>query len=107
MVPSGFWRIAHLCFINQFSKNDIGWPQQSPTAKVLKFNMIFYDSTPKNFFSKQKYKANFKCLDDSEVLSSDFPGLNELSGLSGLNSLKGLNNLDSLISSKNLLILMV
>jgi hypothetical protein len=30
---------------------------------------------PKNFFSKRKNKAKFKCLDDSEVLSFDFPGL--------------------------------
>ena len=29
MVPSGFRRIAHLCFINQFSKkNDMDWLQQ-------------------------------------------------------------------------------
>ena len=58
-----------------FQKNDIGWPQQPPTEKVLKFNMIFHDSTQKRFFSKHKNKAEFKCLDDSEVLSSDFPGL--------------------------------
>ena len=58
-----------------FQKNEIGWPQQPLTEKVLKFNMIFYDSTPKNAFSKHKYKAEFKCLDDSEVLSNDFPGL--------------------------------
>ena len=32
----------------------------------------------KNFFSKHKIKAEFKCLDDSEVLSSDFPGLKPL-----------------------------
>ena len=37
--------------------------------------MIFHDSTQKRFFSKHKNKAEFKCLDDSEVLSSDFPGL--------------------------------
>ena len=61
-----------------FQKNDIGWPQQPPTEKVLKFNMIFYDSTKKNIFSKHKDKAKFKCLDDSEVLSSDFPGLKPL-----------------------------
>ena len=42
---------------------------------LLKKFPQFYDSTPKNFFSKHKYKADFKCLDDSEVLSSDFPGL--------------------------------
>ena len=29
----------------------------------------------KNFISKRKNKAEFKCLDDSEVLSCDFPGL--------------------------------
>ena len=58
-----------------FQKNDIGWPQQPPTEKVLKFNMIFHDSTQKRFFSKHKNKAKFKCLDDSEVLNSDFPGL--------------------------------
>ena len=29
----------------------------------------------KTFFSKHKNEAEFKCLDDSEVLSSDFPGL--------------------------------
>ena len=38
--------------------------------------MIFHDSNPKNFFSKHKNKAESKFLDDSEVLSSDFPGLN-------------------------------
>ena len=58
-----------------FQKNDIGWPQQPPTEKVLKFNLIFHDYTQKLFFSKHKNKAEFKCLDDSEVLSSDFPGL--------------------------------
>ena len=57
-----------------FKKNYIGWPQQPPTEKVLKFNMIFHDYT-QFFFSKHKNKAEFKCLDESEVLSSDFPGL--------------------------------
>ena len=59
-----------------FQKNDISWPQQPPTEKVLEFNMIFHDSTPeKRFFSKHKNKAEFKYLDEFEVLSSDFPGL--------------------------------
>ena len=58
-----------------FQKSSIGWPQQPPTEKVLKFNMIFHDYTPIFFFSKHKNKAEFKCLDDSEVLSSDFPDL--------------------------------
>ena len=75
MVPGGFRRIALFVSSTSFEKNDIGWPQQPLTAKVLKFNMIFHDPTQKNFFSKHKNKAEFKCLDDFEVLSSDFPGL--------------------------------
>ena len=55
-----------------FQNNDISWPQQPPTEKVLKFNTIFYDSTRNKFFEKHKNKAEFKCLDYSEVLSSDF-----------------------------------
>jgi hypothetical protein len=71
-----FLRNTKFCLPHQFSKkNDIGWPQQPPTRKDAKFNMIFHDSTQKNFFSKHKNKAEFKCLDDSEVLSSDFSGL--------------------------------
>ena len=58
-----------------FQKNDIGWPQQPPTEKVLKFNMIFHDSTQKKIFPKHKNNAEFKYQDDSEVLSSDFTGL--------------------------------
>ena len=54
-----------------FQKNNICWPQQPQTERVLKFNIIFHDSTPKNFFLKHKNKAEFKCLGDSEVLSSD------------------------------------
>ena len=60
---------------NSFQKNYIGLPQQPPTEKMLKFNMVFHDSTPKNFFSRHKNKVKFKCLDDSDVLCSDFPGL--------------------------------
>ena len=37
--------------------------------------MIFHNSTQKTIYLKHKNKAEFKCLDDSEVLSSDFPGL--------------------------------
>ena len=66
----------HFCVsLTSFQKNDIDWPQQPLTKKMQKFNMIFHDSTIKNVFSKHKTKAEFKCLDDSEVLSSDFPGL--------------------------------
>ena len=67
-----------LCFayLASFQKKYIDWPQQPPTEKLPKFNIIFHDSTPKYFFSKNKIKAEFKCLDDSEVISSDFTGLN-------------------------------
>ena len=43
--------------------------------KVQKFKMIFHDSTKKYFFSKHQNKAELKNPDDSEVHSSDFPGL--------------------------------
>jgi hypothetical protein len=67
---------ADICVSStSFQKNDVGWPQQPLTEKVLKLNMIFHDSTQKKNFSKHKNKAEFKCLDDSEVLSSDFLGL--------------------------------
>ena len=58
-----------------FQKSNIGRPQQPLKEKVLKFNMIFHDSTKKIFFLKHQNKAEFKNLDDFEVLSSDFPDL--------------------------------
>jgi hypothetical protein len=58
MVPSGFKRFVYLSFINQFKKNNIGWPQQPPTKKVIKFNMIFPDSTKKYYFQNIKIKLN-------------------------------------------------
>ena len=69
-----------MSFIDQCSsqKGNIGWPQQPLTEKVLKFNLIFHDSTPKKYFSKHQNKAEFKNLDDSEVLSSDFKTLKSL-----------------------------
>jgi hypothetical protein len=42
-----------------FQINDNGWPQQPRTEKVLKFHMIFHDSTQKNFFSNDKNKGVF------------------------------------------------
>ena len=47
-------------------ESTIGWPEQ-----VLKFNMIFPDSTKKYLFSK----AEFKNLDYCEVIDTDFTGL--------------------------------
>ena len=60
---------------SSFQKNSIGWPHQPPTEKVLKFNGIFRDSTQNFFFSKHPNIAEFNDMDDSEVLSGDFPGL--------------------------------
>ena len=58
-----------------FQKSHICWPQQPLTKKVVNFNMIFHESTKSIFFSKHQNKAEFKNLDDSKVLSSDFPDL--------------------------------
>ena len=41
-----------------FQKSNIGWPQQPPTEKVLKFNLIFHDSTKNKYFPKIKIKLN-------------------------------------------------
>jgi hypothetical protein len=41
---------------------------------VLKFKLVFYDSTPNFIFSKHQNKAENQNLDDSEVLISDFSG---------------------------------
>ena len=43
--------------LTTFQKRNIHWPQQPPTEKVLRFNMIFEDSTPHFFFSKHKNKT--------------------------------------------------
>ena len=66
------WGLDILVSTTSFKKSNIGWPQQPPTEKVLKFNMIFHNSTRKIFFQNIKNKAEFKNLDDSEVLGSDF-----------------------------------
>ena len=58
-----------------FQKINIGWPQQPLTKKVVNFNMVFHESTKLIFFSKHQNKAEFKKMDDSKVLSSDFPDL--------------------------------
>ena len=56
---------------SSFQKSKIGWPQNPLTE----FNMIFSDSTTIFFSSKHQSKAEFKNLDDTEVLGSDFPGV--------------------------------
>jgi hypothetical protein len=42
---------------------------------VPNFNLIFHDSNKKYLFSKHQNKAEFMNLDDSAVISSNFPGL--------------------------------
>ena len=41
-----------------FQKSNISWPQQPLTEKLLKFNLIFHDSTKKHSFSKHQNKLN-------------------------------------------------
>ena len=110
MVPSGFRMFGDLCFINQFSKKLHWLASTAPDRKGAKFNMIFHDSTPKNFFSKHKNKAEFKCLDDFEVLSSDFPGLKtSAASMTSVASTASMASMTSTASfhQKKLLILMV
>ena len=59
-----------------FHKSNIGWPQQPPTLKKLtKFNLVFQNSKKIYLFSKHQNKAELRNLDDSALISSDFPGL--------------------------------
>ena len=62
LVASGGLYI--LVLLTSFQKNYIGWPQQPRTEKVLKFNMIFHDSTQKNDFSE--YKTNLWVFDSMQ-----------------------------------------
>ena len=73
LVPSGV--VGIWVSSTSFQKSNISWPQQPPTKKVLNFNMIFHESTKPIFFSKHQNKAEFKNLDDSKVLSRNFPDL--------------------------------
>ena len=68
------WCLGWVSWIS-LKKSNISWPQQPPTGKALKFNLIFHDSTKINFVSKHQNKAEFEHLVNSEVLSSDFSGL--------------------------------
>jgi hypothetical protein len=42
--------------------------------RLPKFNLIFNDSNKKYLFPKHQNKAKSRNLDDSAVISSDFPG---------------------------------
>ena len=56
-------------------KSNIGWPQQPQSEKVLKFKMVFFDSTPNSIFSKHQNKAEIQNMDDFEVLINAFPDI--------------------------------
>ena len=74
-------------------------PQRPPTEKVLKFNTSFDDSVERFFFKTSKecpQIIEFKNREDSEVLSSDFPGIRNLFNLTDLSSLCNLTGLISL-----------
>ena len=58
-----------------FKKSSIGWPQQPQTEKVLKFKIVFCDSTPNSIFPKHQNKVEIQNLDDFEVLINDFPDI--------------------------------
>ena len=83
-----------------FTKSNNSRPQQPPTEKALKFNMIFYDCSKNTFFQNIKTKLNSRIW-MTKVLSSDFSDLCSLIDLTGLYSLK------STSSPKNFMILMV
>ena len=94
-------RFGNLSFINQFSKKRHRLASTASDRKDAKFNMIFHDSSPKNFFSKHRNKAEFKCLDDSEVLNSNLSVLKtSAASITSVVSTASMNLLDSLISSK-------
>ena len=73
--PMCSWEMLNFAYLTSFQKKLHRLALTASNRKDAKFNMIFHDSTQKNFFSKHGNKAEFKCLNDSEVLSFDFPGL--------------------------------
>ena len=61
---------------SSFQKSCIGWPQQPLTEKMLKFNLIFHDSIPKNIFQNIKIKLNSRTwMTLKSSLLRDFPDL--------------------------------
>ena len=52
-------------WVSSTSFQKSGWPQQPPAEKVLKFNVVFHDSTQNFFFSKYPNKVEFNDMDNS------------------------------------------
>ena len=48
-----FWGLGIWVSSIRFWKSNIGWPQQPPTEKLLKFNMSFHDYVKKKFPKRQ------------------------------------------------------
>ena len=67
------WVVGIWVSSTSFLKSNISWPQQPPTKKGGKFQYDISWIYQINIFSKHQNKAEFKNLDDSKVLSSDFP----------------------------------
>ena len=92
----GFWVVEIYAWLTIWNFFDLMWPQRPPTENVLKFNMSFHDFVKTIFFKTSKesdISPQIINLEDTEVLSSDFPGLSSLIDLSGLFNLTGLNSL--------------
>ena len=56
--PMCSWEMLNFAYLTSSQKIYIGWPQQPPTEKMLKLNMIFLDFAEKNFFQNIKIKLN-------------------------------------------------
>ena len=63
-------------YLTSLKKNYIGWPQQPPTEKVLKFNMIFHDST----HFAMRYPVAVHAISSASIIRTVFLP-NKLSGL--------------------------
>ena len=76
MVPSGFRRCGNLSFNNWFSKKYHWLASIASNIKSAKIQLdIPRLKQQKKLFSKHQNKAKSRNLDDSAVISSDFPGL--------------------------------
>ena len=74
-MPSGFRRFGYLSFINQYSKEQHRLASTASDRKGAKLQDDISWFYPHFFSSTHQSKAEFKDLDDTEVFSSDFPGL--------------------------------
>ena len=103
LMLSGFLRCGNLCLIHYLK---LFWRHTASTSSNRKGARIQHQFSwfcQKNIFSKHQNKVTlvlkiieFKNLEDSEVHSSDFSGLRNLSSLIDLSSLSNLTGLNSL-----------